>query len=104
MEDWEGAFVHTHEGFYPGFATSQLCDLRQAPEESKPWLSQLQNMSDNYSFLAELMRDLKITYAKGTAQYLTHGRHLEMKSIIKIKDRYNYSPLQLRELRPKEIK
>lgn len=21
MEDWEGAFVHTYEGFYPGFAT-----------------------------------------------------------------------------------
>lgn len=60
-------------------------------------------MSDNYSFLAELIRDLKITYAKGTAQYLTHGRHLEMKIIIIIKDRYNYSPLQLRELRPKRL-
>lgn len=51
------------------------------------------------------MRDLKITYGKGTVEYLTHGRHLEMEIITIIKqDWYNYSLLQLRELRPKEIK
>lgn len=51
------------------------------------------------------MRDLKITYGKRTVEYLTHGKHLEMEIIIIIKqDWYNYSLLQLRELRPKEIK
>lgn len=32
-----------------------------------------------------MMRDLKITYATGTAEYLTHVRHLEMEIIFIIR-------------------
>lgn len=38
-----------------------------------------------------MMKDLKITYATGTAEYLTQFRHLEMEIIFIIKqDRLNY--------------
>lgn len=38
-----------------------------------------------------MMRDLKITYATGTAECLTQVRHLEMEIIFNIKqDRLNY--------------
>lgn len=51
------------------------------------------------------MRDFKITYAKGTTEYLAHGRHLEVEIIIIIKQGWcNYPLLQLRQLRLKEIK